>query len=65
MLEPRDRLVILNGVELGCHARTVPRSTFIIRPFDGHAKEGMHVELHDPARPRVDVDVRIIGIGDG
>ena len=58
-------LVVLNRVDLRGHAWPVPRVAVVVRPFHGHAEQRMHVEFHDAAGPRVDVDVRVVGVGDG
>ncbi len=61
----RDGLVVLHRVNLRGHAGSGPRGSFVVGPFDGHAEQGVHVEFHDAAGPRVDVDVRVIGVRNG
>ncbi len=58
----RDGLVVLDRVNLCGHAGSVPRCAFVVGPLDGHAKQGVHVEFHDAAGPRIDVDVGVVGV---
>ena len=58
-----DGLMVLDRVNLSCNAWTVPRTAFVIRPFYGHAEQGVHVELHDAVSPWIDVHVRVVAVG--
>ena len=60
-----DGLVVLHRVNLRGNTGAVPRGPVVVRPFNGHAQERVHVEFHDAAGPLVDVDVGIVGVGDG
>ena len=55
-------LVILNRVDLCSNTWTLPTCTFIIRPFNSHTKQCMHIELHDSTCPWIDIDVGVIWV---
>ena len=47
------------------HRRPNPALTLIIRPFHRHSQQGVHIELHDPVSPGIDVDVGVVAVRNG
>ena len=47
------------------HRRPNPTLTLIIRPLHRHSQQGVHIELHDPISPGIDVDIGVVAVWNG